>query len=191
MARPRAFDLDLAVERAMGLFWRQGYEATSLADLTRELGIGQGSLYAAFGSKDGLYAAALGRYCSSHAAGLVALLEDAAELRPVLWTALRAMAEADAGDPDRGCLLVNAAIERADDPATADTVTATMRQVESALAGALERARARGELSADKDPIALARFLTTFVQGLRVMGKARAAPPVIDDALEVALASLD
>jgi TetR/AcrR family transcriptional repressor of nem operon len=191
MARTREFDIDHAVERAMELFWQQGFEATSVADLTRELGIGKGSLYAAFGSKEELYAAALGRYCSSHAAGLVALLDEASEIRPALRTALRAMAEADAADPTRGCLLVNAATERGDDPATVDTVDRTMRLVESALTGALERARARGELAAGKDPAALARFLTTFVQGLRVMGKARATPAVIDDAMEVALATLD
>ena len=66
-----------------------------------------------------------------------------------------------------------------------------MRRWESVLAGALTRARARGELGAHKDPAALARFLTTFIQGLRVMGAARAAPAVIDDAVEVALSSLD
>lgn len=191
MPRPREFDVDVAVGRAMDLFWRQGYEATSLQDLTEGLGIGKGSLYAAFGSKDGLYAAALQRYCASHAAGLVALLDDAVELRPALRTALRSMADADAADPEKGCLLVNAVTERAADPATADVVGRTMRQVESALAGALERAQARGELAAGKDPAALARFLTTFVQGLRVMGKARSAPRVVDDALEIALATLD
>jgi TetR/AcrR family transcriptional repressor of nem operon len=191
MARPREFDVDTAVERAMELFWSQGFEATSVTDLTRELGIGKGSLYAAFGSKEELYAAALGRYCSSQAAGLVALLEGVSEIRPALRAALRAMAEADATDPVRGCMLVNAATERGDDPATAETVGRTLRLIESALTGALERARVRGELASDKEPAALARFLTTFVQGLRVMGKAHATPAVIDDALEVALATLD
>lgn len=191
MPRPREFDADVAVDRAMELFWRHGYEATSVADLAGELGIGKGSLYAAFGSKDGLYAAALGRYCSSTAGDLVTLLDDAEEVRPALRAVLGSMAAADAADPERGCLLVNAAIERADDPATVGTVAGTMRRLESALAAALERARARGEITADKDPAALARFLTTFLQGLRVMGKARAAPYVIDDAIEVALAALD
>lgn len=189
--RPREFDTDIVVDRAMDLFWRQGYEATSLQDLTEGLGIGKGSLYGAFGSKDGLYAAALERYCSGHAAGLVALLESATEVRPALRTALRSMADADAADPERGCLVVNAITERADDPSTARTVGRTMRQLEAALTGALERAKIRGELGPGKEPAALARFLITFVQGLRVMGKARAEPRVIDDAVEVALAALD
>src|SRR5689334_5198065 len=68
VARSRGFDTDAAVERAMGLFWKQGYRATPMPRLTELLGIGSGSLYAAFGSKDGLYAQALRRYCE----GLVA-----------------------------------------------------------------------------------------------------------------------
>lgn len=183
--------MDVAVERAMQVFWHQGYEATSVQDLTTELGLGKGSLYAAFGSKDGLYALALQRYCAHHASALIALLDDAQQIRPALASALRSMADADAADPERGCMLVNAATERGDDPESLRTVQRTMRQVESALAGALERARIRGELAAAKDPATLARFLTTFIQGLRVMGSARAGADFIDEALEVALAALD
>lgn len=62
MARTRGFDTEVAVSRAMELFWMRGYEATSLRDLTQHLGIGQGSLYAAFGDKQGLYRAALEHY---------------------------------------------------------------------------------------------------------------------------------
>ncbi|MFF4648606.1 TetR/AcrR family transcriptional regulator [Streptomyces sp. NPDC001380] len=191
MARTREFDTDQAVERAMDLFWRRGYAATSMQDLIAELGIGSGSLYAAFGSKEKLYALALERYCSRNAGALIAHLESAEEVRPALRAALTAMAEADLCDPERGCLMVNAATERASDPATADRVAATMRLVESTLAGALERARARGELAPDKDPVALARFLTTFIQGMRVMGKARADRAFFDGAVEAALTTLD
>jgi TetR/AcrR family transcriptional repressor of nem operon len=66
-----------------------------------------------------------------------------------------------------------------------------MGQIESALAGALERARVRGEIASDKKPQELAQFLTTFLQGLRVMGKARADRPFLDNAVEVALGALD
>lgn len=175
----------------MQLFWQQGYEATSVQDLAAALGLGKGSLYAAFGSKDGLYAAALQRYCAHHASALIALLDDAEQVRPALRSALRSMADADAADPERGCMLVNAATERGDDPDSVRMVQRTIRQIESALTGALERARIRGEVPADKDPAALARFLTTFIQGLRVMGQARAGTEFVDEALEVALATLD
>lgn len=191
MARIREFDIDRAVEQAMLLFWRQGYEATSLHDLTTALDIGKGSFYAAFGSKDALYAMSLGRYCSTHAAALVALLEEPGDVRRQLRTVLRTLVDSDAADPERGCLLVGSALERSSDEATVKTVSRTMNLIESALTGTLERARATGQLAAGKDPVALARFLTTFIQGVRVMGTARSDAAVLDDAVEVALATLD
>ncbi|MFE4995680.1 TetR/AcrR family transcriptional regulator [Streptomyces mirabilis] len=191
MARTREFDVDQAVDAAMEVFWRGGYAATSLQDLTAALGIGSGSLYAAFGSKEKLYARALERYTSRNAAALVAQLESTDEVRPALRAALTAMAEADLCDPDRGCMLVNAATERASDPATAEQVSATLRLVESTITGALERAKARGELSADKNPTELARLLTTFMQGLRVMGQARAGREFVESAVAAAMRGLD
>ncbi|MGL4176361.1 MAG: TetR/AcrR family transcriptional regulator [Dermatophilaceae bacterium] len=191
MARPRSFDTDRAVEQAMDLFWRKGYEATSLTDLLDELELGRGSLYQAFGSKDELYDRALRAYCARHAGGLVEMLEGARDIRAALRDLLQTLAAADRADPERGCLLVNATTERADHQPTVEVVRDTMRRVESAMAGALERAQARGELAPEKDPRALASFLTTFVQGLRVMGKARAGRRMVDDAVDVALAALD
>ncbi|WP_345653869.1 TetR/AcrR family transcriptional regulator [Streptomyces siamensis] len=191
MARSREFDVDQAVERAMELFWGRGYAATSLQDLTAELGIGSGSLYAAFGSKEQLYARALERYCSAYAGALIAELESARDVRSALRAALIAMVEADVHDPSRGCFLVNAVTERPADPATAERATATLHLVEGTIAGALERAQARGDLPADKDTAGLARFLTTFVQGLRVMGKARADRAFLESAVSHALSVLD
>src|SRR3954468_1963795 len=88
MARPREFDTDQAVDRAMDLFWSRGYAATSLQDLTAVLGIGSGSLYAAFGSKEQLYARALERYSSRNAGALIAELESATDVRSALRAAL-------------------------------------------------------------------------------------------------------
>ncbi|RPE37773.1 TetR family transcriptional regulator [Streptomyces sp. Ag109_O5-1] len=191
MARPREFDTDQAIDRAMNLFWRRGYAATSLQDLTAELGIGSGSLYAAFGSKEKLYARALERYCSRDAGALIAALESATDVRSALRTALHAMAEADLREPERGCFLVNAATERSADSATVDRVGGTLRLVEGTIAGALERAQARGDLSAGKDPAELARFLTTFIQGMRVVGKARVDRAFLESAVSGALSVLD
>ncbi|GAA4557449.1 TetR/AcrR family transcriptional regulator [Planotetraspora kaengkrachanensis] len=191
MGRPRTFDIDAAVDRAMTLFWRQGFEATSTEDLVEGLGITRGSLYKAFGSKEQLYAMALRRYCQHHAAGLIEMLDRAEQVRPAIRAALLELVEADLADPVPGCLLVNAATERSAHADTVQQVSSTMGQVESALAGALERARARGEIAADKEPRELAQFLTTFLQGLRVMGKARANRAFLENAVEVAVRALD
>ncbi|MFG1708705.1 TetR/AcrR family transcriptional regulator [Nonomuraea sp. M3C6] len=191
MGRPRTFDIDAAVDRAMELFWRQGFEATSTEDLVEGLGITRGSLYKAFGSKEQLYAMALRRYCERHAVGLIEMLDRAEQVRPAIRAVLMELVEADLADPERGCLLVNAATERSAHPDTVQRVSHTMGQIESALAGALERARVRGDIAADKKPRELAQFLTTFLQGLRVMGKARADRAFLENAVEVALGALD
>ncbi|MFI5707149.1 TetR/AcrR family transcriptional regulator [Kribbella sp. NPDC051620] len=191
MGRPRTFNIDVAVDRAMELFWRQGFEATSTEDLVEGLEITRGSLYKAFGSKEQLYAMALRRYCQQHAGGLIEVLDRAALVRPAIRAVLLELVEADLADPERGCLLVNAATERSSHPETVRQVSHTMHQVESALAGALERAQVRGEIAADKKPLELAQFLTTFVQGLRVMSKARAGRAFLENAVAVAVRALD
>jgi TetR/AcrR family transcriptional regulator, transcriptional repressor for nem operon len=191
MARTREFDIDQATDRAMDLFWRRGYAETSLQDLLQELAIGSGSFYAAFGSKEQLYVRALERYTSLQGGDLEQALDRAAEIRPAIRGLLSSMIEADLTDPARGCLVVSASTHCAEQPAAADRVTAAIRQVESLLAGALEQAQARGEIAPDKDPRKLARFLTTFIQGIRVVGQARTGREFTEDALDTAMRALD
>ncbi|MEV7325876.1 TetR/AcrR family transcriptional regulator [Streptomyces sp. NPDC093970] len=191
MARTREFDIDQAVDRAMDLFWRRGYAETSLQDLLQELSIGSGSFYAAFGSKEQLYIRSLDRYASLQADDLGKAFDETTEIRTAVRQVLISLIEADLADPSRGCLVVNASTQCGDQPSAADRVTAALRQVESLLSGALEQAQARGELSADKDPRKLARYLTTFVQGLRVVGRGRMGREFAEDALSVAMRALD
>lgn len=191
MARTREFDIDQAVDRAMDLFWRRGYAETSLQDLLKELSIGSGSFYAAFGSKEKLYISSLERYTSLQGRELMEILENATEIRPAVRQVLASMIEADLADPTRGCLVVNTATQCGSQPAAADRVTAAIRQLDSLLAGALERAQVRGELSSEKDPKELARFLTTFIQGVRIIGQARLDRAFLEDALTTAMRALD
>ncbi|MFG3287772.1 TetR/AcrR family transcriptional regulator [Streptomyces sp. NPDC048179] len=191
MARNREFDIDRAVDRAMDLFWRQGYAETSLPDLLKELSIGSGSFYAAFGSKEQLYLRALDRYTSLQGHDLETALDGTPEIRPAIRGVLASLVEADLADPTRGCLVVNTATQCGDQPQATDRVSTAIRQVESFLAGALERARARGEISPEKDPKELARFLTTFIQGIRIVGGARMEREFMEDALSTAMRALD
>ncbi|SNX88420.1 TetR family transcriptional regulator [Streptomyces sp. TLI_55] len=191
MARPRAFDLDGAVEQATTLFRQQGYHATPIPQLTAALGIGSGSLYAAFGSKDGLYARALERYCD----GLVATLErdvhTGADIRTALRALLITMITTDLAAPEQGCLLVGATTERASHDGTVKQVRMTLNAVESVLTEALHQARTRGELHGAVDPVHCARFLTTFIQGIHVMERARADRTFLESAVTGALRALD
>ncbi|MFF7983310.1 TetR/AcrR family transcriptional regulator [Streptomyces sp. NPDC007901] len=191
MARNREFDIDRAVDRAMDLFWRQGYAETSLPDLLKELSIGSGSFYAAFGSKEQLYLRALDRYTSLQGRDLETALDGTPEIRPAIRRMLASLVEADLADPTRGCLVVNTATQCGDQPQATDRVSTAIRQVESFLAGALERAQARGEISPEKNPKELARFLTTFIQGIRIVGAARMGREFMEDSLSTAMRALD
>jgi TetR/AcrR family transcriptional repressor of nem operon len=191
MARTREFDVDQAVDRAMNLFWRHGYADTSLQDLLKEMSIGSGSFYAAFGSKEQLYLRSLERYVSLQHSDLERILDGTPEIRPAVRTVLTSLIEMDLAGPARGCLLVNTATQYGDQPWAAERVNHAIRRVESILAGALERAQARGEIAADKKPTQLARFLTTFIQGLRIVGAAQVGREFVEDALDTAMRTLD
>ncbi len=194
MARTKEFDPDAALHSAMELFWRRGYEATSMADLTAHLGIGRASLYATFGSKHELYLKAMDRYGEVHDPGLVEELSQPGPALPAVRSLVRRFAEECADDATRraGCLVTNTAAELgAHDADAARRVERGWDHMETPLHSALVRAQAQGELGADSDPLALARMLVVLMQGLRVVGKASSDPRRVHDAAEQALRLLD
>ncbi|MFJ6656581.1 TetR/AcrR family transcriptional regulator [Streptomyces sp. NPDC091377] len=192
MARTRAFDTEAAVRKAMELFWSRGYEATSVRDLTRHLGLGQGSLYAAFGDKDGLYRAALEYYRSSLAADALSSLEQGTDARAVIRAMLVERIRIAVGEGGRGCLAVNAVCERLpEDAATRRTVRDMQDASRNALAEVLGAAAARGEITTRHDPYTLAGFLVTFLNGLLVSSKITPDAPGLEPLVEVALTALD
>lgn len=193
MARTKEFDPEAALQAALELFWRRGYEATSMADLVEHLGIGRASLYATFGNKHELYLKALERYQEQ----LPDLLGELSRPGPVL-PAVRALVRRYADEATaehlrlNGCFITNTAAELAPhDPAAARQVERSWDHVETMLHSALVRAGAQGELGAGRDPLALARMLLVLLQGLKVVGKASADPARVRDAAEQALALLD
>ncbi|MFD9486318.1 TetR/AcrR family transcriptional regulator [Streptomyces sp. NPDC059991] len=173
MGRPKQFDPDVAVERAMGVFWRKGYAATTPQDLVDELGIGKGSLYNAFGSKHALFEKALARYRDSQAEWLAELLDHPGTAKDRLRGALEALVELDLGDPDRrGCMAVNAAAESASsDAETADTVRKMFARTEGAFRATVEEGRRAGEIDVGRDAATLAAWLLATVIGMRVLAK--------------------
>lgn len=189
MARTKEFDPEATLDAALELFWLRGYEATSMADLVAHLGIGRASIYATYGGKHELYLAALDRYVRTKDADVVELLSQPGPVLPAIRALLQLYASQD--EPRRGCMVVNAAGELLPgDPTVARKVEASWDMLETALASALTRARAAGELAAGKDPRALARFLLVLLQGLRVAGKGPSHPGRLRDAVEQAMAVL-
>ncbi|MGX2996657.1 TetR/AcrR family transcriptional regulator [Streptomyces sp. JNUCC 64] len=194
MARTKEFDPDAALQAALELFWRRGYEATSMADLVEHLGIGRASVYATFGSKRELYLKALDRYAELRDPPILAELSQPGPALPAVRALVRRFA-AEAASPEarlNGCFVTNTAAELAPhDPAAAHRVELSWEHVETPLHSALVRAQAQGELPGDRDPRALARMLFVMLQGLRIVGKASENPARVRDAAEQALTLLD
>ncbi|MER7811926.1 TetR/AcrR family transcriptional regulator [Streptomyces sp900116325] len=172
MARIREFDTERAVEAAMNAFRRNGYDGTSIQDLVDATGVGRGSLYAAFGSKEGLYLVAMDRYREYYALPLVEVLRDGAPGRELLRAVLVAAVDEVVRDGSRqACLIVGAAVGRvAHDPQVAAHVQSTTELLEDALYQVIAEAQADGQLSGKRDARDLARYLVVTMHGLRVMG---------------------
>lgn len=189
MARHKEFDPDAALDAALKLFWARGYEATSMADLEAELGIGKGSIYATFGSKHQLYLAALDRYARMKGPVELAAMSQPGPVLPAVRALVERYAEeASQVTSPRGCFVVNAATERLPgDHDVARLVEASWATLETALHAGLLRAKAQGELAQGRDPRALARFLLVVLQGLRVLGKSESGHDRLRDGAREAL----
>jgi TetR/AcrR family transcriptional repressor of nem operon len=192
MPRPREFDVDTALERAMQVFWAKGYESTSLDDLCEATGVGRSSLYSAFSDKRDLYLRALDRYENGSAARIAAALAKPVPIRTALAGFLERMIDdIVAGPGRRGCFIGNCAAElgRRDRTAAA-RVRRSIDRIESVFREALARAESRGEIPAQSDTAALARFLAAGIQGMRLVGKANPDRAALRDIASVMLRCL-
>lgn len=164
--RPRSFDRETALEKATMAFWEHGYETTSVADLTRAMGIGAPSLYAAFGDKQALFSEVVVRYAGTHGAFGARALEEEPTARAGIGRLLREAATeyTDPAHP-QGCLMISAATN-----CSTPEVEESLRERRNAnIASFASRIRAdvaAGELPAGTDPEVLARFSGAVLQGM-------------------------
>ena len=188
MGRPRAFDMDQALDQALHVFWEKGYVGTSITDLTEAMGINPPSLYAAFGNKEKLFKKALDRY-----EGLRdQILEEAfaaTTAREAVTRLLEGTAErlSDKCNP-RGCLMVQGALSGGEE------CEAVKRELSSRRAGGealirkrLERAKKEGDLPPKVDAAALARFVATVMYGMAVQAAGGVAPKELRAIVNTAL----
>ena len=188
MGRPREFDTDAALEKAMRLFWAKGYEGTSLADLTETLGISRPSLYAAFADKQSLFRAALARYAAGPG-GYVAVALAKPTAREVAEQLLKGAADLQASSRNPcGCLTVNGALACGDE---AEPVRQALNAHRSAGVALLRRrfqqAKAQRDLPEDSDPAALARFLAAVVYGMAVLASGGASRKELGKVIRTAM----
>jgi TetR/AcrR family transcriptional regulator, transcriptional repressor for nem operon len=171
--RPREFDTDAAIERAMGVFWSSGYHATSLPDLLDATNLSRGSLYAAFGDKHGLFLRALDRYIAEALTRLDAELDPRKNALAGLRACLAGYVERTSGVAGkRGCLVVATAMELAGhDSEVEQRIRRFFKAMETRLTAALARAQAEGALADGVEPATAARLLVCLVEGMRVVSK--------------------
>lgn len=188
--RPRGFDRDEALGKAMLLFWELGYETASLARLKRAMsGLSTASFYAAFASKEALFAEAVGRYRASHGQVTATLRDPSLPPREAIETALTRSARMQTaiGQHPAGCLIVLGAGGCSPEDAGVAALLAEERARNRAgLLACVERAVASGELPADTDATGLATIFDTFLVGI----SAQARDGVPFDAFERAVARL-
>ncbi|MBX3445088.1 MAG: TetR/AcrR family transcriptional regulator [Planctomyces sp.] len=186
--RPREFDPDQALDAALHVFWRNGYEGASLPELTRAMGINRPSLYAAFGNKQELFRKAIDRYVDGPASDVgEALAEPTA--RRVAERLLFSGIDLTTGPKNpRGCFLVQSALACSAD---ADPVRKELlkRRVgfERRVKERLEQARSTGDLPRSVDPAALARYLMTVMHGLAVQAAGGASREELQKVARLAL----
>lgn len=192
MARPKEFNREEVLDKAVELFWYQGYEATSIQALLGSMGINRGSLYDTFGDKHSLFLEALDRYSHNTTQRLKCLEESCgglAAIRQFFWDLLDSLLS---GDTCKGCLMANSIVEVAlHDPQAREKVSAHLARLEAAFHRALVRASEAEEIDPqERDLQALARFLTSSANGLCVVAKAVANRATLEDIVMVTLSVL-
>ncbi|MGW5863471.1 TetR/AcrR family transcriptional regulator [Streptomyces sp. NPDC055239] len=191
IGRPRGFDVDEALERAMRVFWEQGYEGASLADLTNAMGITRTSMYAAFGNKDELFRKALERYAEGPAAYVArALQESTAEqvATAFLGGSVRASTRPDC---PTGCLGVQGALAVGDPGRNArDALTAWRGEGTALLRDRFRQAVDEGDLPNETDPGLLARYLMTVANGIAVQAAGGTTREDLQEVADMALRSV-
>jgi TetR/AcrR family transcriptional repressor of nem operon len=190
MARPRQFDTDEALDRAMRLFWDAGFRGTSVDDLTAATGLSRSSLYNAFAGKHALFMRALEHYRSlvvpEKLGDLASPDASIAEVRAYLDGLVEDLLSEDGR---QGCLLVNSAIELgAEDDDVAKVVRAHQHLLAERVEAALRNAVERGEIDPLPDPHATARVLVATSHGLMVLGKADPDEQMLRAVVDSALA---
>jgi len=189
--RPRKFDRDAAIETALQRFWRQGYEGTSTTQLTAEIGISQPSLYAAFGSKEGLFNEALNLYLNKYGQFLIQALRDAGNIKEGIKNALTSAAR-QYSDREHapGCFVAMGGLQGAAEHANIHGALAHQRKLaKDFIEQSLREAAKSGEIPSSVDLHALASYYAMVIQGLAVQATDGASREELEKMAELAMSA--
>lgn len=191
--RPRSFDRQLALSRALEVFWTQGFESASLSALTQAMGINSPSLYAAFGSKEALFREALDLYVNTEGDGIWNQVATAATARQAIERVLRASAQAFTRGPEpRGCLIVLAALQqRGTTPAICDELKKHRMENVELLEQRLLQAVSEGELPSRTDCRTIATYFATVQHGMSIQARDGASRETLLGIADSAMAAWD
>jgi AcrR family transcriptional regulator len=186
--RPREFDLDEALAAALRVFWRRGYEGASMAELTAEMGIAKPSLYAAFGNKEELFKKALDLYEREKMAYMADALQEPTSRRMAERLLTGALEMQTSSCDPKGCLGVISTVACGQDASPIrDCVIERQKSSRQALIMRLEEFQKQGDLPADIEPEALARYMTAVLQGLSVQAGAGASAQELKSLVAMAM----
>ena len=192
--RPRSFDREVALGKALDLFWERGYEGTSLSDLTAAMGIASASLYACFGSKEELFREALVLYGQTIGLPPKQALLDHSDTRDAFDAMLRATADAiTIADAPHGCMLVLAAPTGAVENSRVRSLLADLRRtiVFDGIHDRLRQGLADGDIAPPVSIDAIARYYTTVVEGMSVQARDGATRVDLEEVITCAMAAWD
>jgi TetR/AcrR family transcriptional repressor of nem operon len=193
MARTKDFDENEVLAKAVRLFWYKGYNGTSMQDLVDGLGISRSSLYDTYGDKHTLFVKALESYKASATNKMCNIVTSSGSAKEAIKQLLEMTALDLVGDNQhKGCFMTNAAIEVAPhDKEVSNLICQNDEQIENAFYEAIKKGQISGEISKEKDPRALARFIFNNVKGIRVSAKSTSDKLIFDDIIKLTLSSLD
>jgi TetR/AcrR family transcriptional repressor of nem operon len=192
MARTKGFDPEVALQTAVKVFWRLGYERTSLDLLIREMGISKQSLYDTFGDKRSVYFRAMQLYRKSTNDSLRQLFAREKPVRDGFLKIFASMIAESREQHEQGCLLMSANLSRdLNDAEMTKFLRANQREVERIFTAALTKAQERGEIAPGKSPAALAKFFVATIQGMRGLARLNHDRKELEHISKVAIASLD
>lgn len=190
VGRPRAFDMQIALERALEVFWTKGYDGASLSDLTSAMGINKPSLYSAFGNKEQLFLKSIEFYENRPCGFFKPALAQPTAYEVAEYMLLGAAKNMSDPSHPQGCVMVQGALACSEAAAgVKEELTKRRQQSEEQVRERFQLAKEQGDLAEDTDVGTLARFISTVIQGIAIQASSGATEDQLVDVAKLALAS--